>query len=203
MEAGVRSGLQTAPAGRVCGVAARARGGLRKGAMAACCAGALSKAKGVPAPRAARLCFEGYSGTLLKGCVPSCGARVAASRLHACPRFLAGADPLSAAWPRHLRSARACVLGATELRPAGMASAGEYNRLPPKQYPPRARRETAEGKFWRKFGAPELVQCAGAVTHLEYCAAAPHSRIRAGAARAARKRGSLANFQAKLLELIL
>ena len=56
-----------------------------------------------------------------------------------------------------------------------MASAGEYNRLPPKQYPPRARRETAEGKFWRKFGAPELVQCAGAVTHLEYCAAAPHS----------------------------
>ena len=52
---------------------------------------------------------------------------------------------------------------------------GEYARLPPKQYPPRARRETAEGKFWRRFGAPELVQCAGAVTHLEYCAAAPHA----------------------------
>lgn len=34
----------------------------------------------------------------------------------------------------------------------------EYRKLALKQYPPRALRETAEGKYWKRFGSPVLHQ---------------------------------------------
>jgi U3 small nucleolar RNA-associated protein 15 len=36
--------------------------------------------------------------------------------------------------------------------------AGEYQRLDIKQYPSRSLRETAEGKYWRRFKAPIVAQ---------------------------------------------
>lgn len=39
----------------------------------------------------------------------------------------------------------------------------EYRKLALKQYPPRALRETAEGKYWKRFGSPvshQQVRCA-------------------------------------------
>jgi U3 small nucleolar RNA-associated protein 15 len=34
----------------------------------------------------------------------------------------------------------------------------EYQKLQLKQYPARAERETAEGKYWRRFRAPSVVK---------------------------------------------
>ena len=36
--------------------------------------------------------------------------------------------------------------------------AGEYQKLAVRQYPPRALRETAEGRYWRQFKAPVVAQ---------------------------------------------
>ena len=36
--------------------------------------------------------------------------------------------------------------------------AGEYQKLVVRQYPPRALRETAEGRYWRQFKAPVVAQ---------------------------------------------
>ena len=39
-----------------------------------------------------------------------------------------------------------------------MTDVGEYQRLAVRSYPARAERETAEGRYWRRFKAPTLVQ---------------------------------------------
>lgn len=36
--------------------------------------------------------------------------------------------------------------------------AGEYQKLAIKQYPARALRETAEGRYWKRFKAPVVAQ---------------------------------------------
>ena len=41
--------------------------------------------------------------------------------------------------------------------------AGEYQKLVVRQYPPRALRETAEGRYWRQFKAPVVAQQVGLV----------------------------------------
>lgn len=41
--------------------------------------------------------------------------------------------------------------------------AGEYQKLAVRQYPPRALRETAEGRYWRQFKAPVVAQQVGLV----------------------------------------
>ena len=46
--------------------------------------------------------------------------------------------------------------------------AGEYQRLEIKQYPSRSLRETAEGKYWRRFKAPIVAQ---QVCHRHQCTA--------------------------------
>jgi len=56
----------------------------------------------------------------------------------------------------------------------GGYGAGEYRKLQPRAYPPRALRETAEGKYWRRFRAPTVTAQFGPVTHLDYCRASPH-----------------------------
>eukprot|EP00850_Spirogloea_muscicola_P010898 SM000065S20247 [mRNA] locus=s65:630316:634174:- [translate_table: standard] len=57
---------------------------------------------------------------------------------------------------------------------AAEPAAGQYRKLQPKRFPPRARRETAEGRFWRSFGAPLDLQQVGAVTSVDFCASPPH-----------------------------
>ena len=42
--------------------------------------------------------------------------------------------------------------------------AGEYQKLVVRQYPPRALRETAEGRYWRHFKAPVVAQQVGLVS---------------------------------------
>lgn len=56
----------------------------------------------------------------------------------------------------------------------GGYAAGEYTKLQPRQYPPRALRETPEGKYWRRFRAPTVAPQFGPVTHLDYCRSSPH-----------------------------
>lgn len=50
----------------------------------------------------------------------------------------------------------------------------EYRKLTVKQYPPRALRETPEGRYWKRFKAPVLAQQIGAVTHLDFSPEYPH-----------------------------
>ena len=45
--------------------------------------------------------------------------------------------------------------------------AGEYQKLVVRQYPPRALRETAEGRYWRQFKAPVVAQQVGVVCLLQ------------------------------------
>ncbi len=40
--------------------------------------------------------------------------------------------------------------------------AGEYHKLAIRQFPARALRETAEGRFWKRFKAPVVAQQVGA-----------------------------------------
>ena len=56
----------------------------------------------------------------------------------------------------------------------GGYAAGEYAKLAPRRYPPRALRETPEGRYWRRFRAPTVAPQFGPVTHLDYCRASPH-----------------------------
>jgi U3 small nucleolar RNA-associated protein 15 len=56
----------------------------------------------------------------------------------------------------------------------GGYAAGEYTKLQPRQYAPRALRETPEGKYWRRFKAPTVAPQFGPVTHLDYCRSSPH-----------------------------
>jgi U3 small nucleolar RNA-associated protein 15 len=51
----------------------------------------------------------------------------------------------------------------------------DYIKLPPKQYPPRALRETAEGKYWGRFQKPLLLQQIGAVTHVDFSQQWPYN----------------------------
>ncbi len=39
--------------------------------------------------------------------------------------------------------------------------AGDYQKLQIKQYPPRTIRETAEGKYWKRFKAPTVTKEVG------------------------------------------
>ena len=48
------------------------------------------------------------------------------------------------------------------------AEPGEYTRLHVPAYPPRALRETAEGRYWRRFHKPRLLQQA------RVCCFSPH-----------------------------
>lgn len=46
------------------------------------------------------------------------------------------------------------------VRPGGAMEAdgrGEYRKLQPKSFPPRAQRETAEGRYWNEFEKTALV----------------------------------------------
>lgn len=52
--------------------------------------------------------------------------------------------------------------------------AGEYRRLPVKQYPAREIRETAEGAFWRRFREQLTAKQFGAVTSVEFFQQQPH-----------------------------
>ncbi|KAG1655036.1 hypothetical protein FOA52_008787 [Chlamydomonas sp. UWO 241] len=51
----------------------------------------------------------------------------------------------------------------------------EYTRLEIRQYAPRTLRETAEGRYWRRFKAPVLAKQIGPVTHIDFCPTAPHN----------------------------
>ncbi|KAK9841941.1 hypothetical protein WJX81_000200 [Elliptochloris bilobata] len=46
--------------------------------------------------------------------------------------------------------------------------AGEYQKLAIRQYPARALRETAEGRYWKQFKAPLVAQQVGAVSHIDF-----------------------------------
>lgn len=52
--------------------------------------------------------------------------------------------------------------------------AGDYRKLAVRQFPARALRETAEGRYWRSFGAPVFAKQFGPVTCLDICEAYPH-----------------------------
>lgn len=51
---------------------------------------------------------------------------------------------------------------------------GGYQKLQPKQYPPRSLRETPEGKFWKRFKAPVVAKQFGAVNHIDFCQEHPY-----------------------------
>eukprot|EP00271_Cylindrocystis_brebissonii_P021166 TRINITY_DN7422_c0_g1_i1.p1 TRINITY_DN7422_c0_g1~~TRINITY_DN7422_c0_g1_i1.p1 ORF type:complete len:532 (+),score=114.97 TRINITY_DN7422_c0_g1_i1:490-2085(+) len=60
----------------------------------------------------------------------------------------------------------------------GGRPAGEYVKLPVKQYPPRSERETPEGKFWRSFRATSSTpqqQHVGPVTCIDFCPTKPYN----------------------------
>ncbi|KAF8055723.1 utp15 [Scenedesmus sp. PABB004] len=52
--------------------------------------------------------------------------------------------------------------------------AGEYRKLAVKAFPPRSLRETAEGKYWKRFKAPLFAKQFGPVTHVDFCPTYPH-----------------------------
>lgn len=47
---------------------------------------------------------------------------------------------------------------------------GEYQRLEIRQYPARTLRETAEGKYWRRFKSPSIVKQVGVLMCCAWCA---------------------------------
>ncbi|GLC39732.1 hypothetical protein PLESTM_000933800 [Pleodorina starrii] len=49
----------------------------------------------------------------------------------------------------------------------------EYQKLQIRQYAPRSIRETAEGKYWRRFKAPIVAKQFGAVSHIDFCPTYP------------------------------
>eukprot|EP00232_Nephroselmis_pyriformis_P007623 CAMPEP_0182882100 /NCGR_PEP_ID=MMETSP0034_2-20130328/17575_1 /TAXON_ID=156128 /ORGANISM="Nephroselmis pyriformis, Strain CCMP717" /LENGTH=333 /DNA_ID=CAMNT_0025015165 /DNA_START=280 /DNA_END=1277 /DNA_ORIENTATION=+ len=51
---------------------------------------------------------------------------------------------------------------------------GEYQKLAIKQFPIRALRETAEGRFWKAFKPPTIAQQVGPVTHIDYMECLPY-----------------------------
>jgi len=51
----------------------------------------------------------------------------------------------------------------------------EYQKLDVKQYPTRALRETAEGKFWRRFKAPIVSKQFGPITNIDFCQVYPYN----------------------------
>ncbi|KAL3158240.1 hypothetical protein ABBQ38_010492 [Trebouxia sp. C0009 RCD-2024] len=51
----------------------------------------------------------------------------------------------------------------------------EYRKLALKQFPPRALRETAEGKYWKRFAKPVNAQQAGAVSHISFTQQYPYN----------------------------
>jgi len=55
-----------------------------------------------------------------------------------------------------------------------MAELGEYRKLQVPTYPARSLQETPEGRYWRGFRSPVLLQQIAGVTSLDVCAAAPH-----------------------------
>jgi hypothetical protein len=55
-----------------------------------------------------------------------------------------------------------------------MAELGEYRKLQVPTFPARTLQETPEGRYWRGFRQPALLQQIAGVTFLDVCAAAPH-----------------------------
>ncbi|GFR40760.1 hypothetical protein Agub_g1372, partial [Astrephomene gubernaculifera] len=51
----------------------------------------------------------------------------------------------------------------------------EYQKLQIRQYAPRSIRETAEGKYWRRFKAPIIAKQFGAVSHIDFCPQYPYN----------------------------
>mmetsp|Transcript_5412 Transcript_5412/g.11948 ORF Transcript_5412/g.11948 Transcript_5412/m.11948 type:complete len:530 (-) Transcript_5412:1074-2663(-) len=51
----------------------------------------------------------------------------------------------------------------------------EYQRLEIRQFPARTLRETAEGKYWRRFRAPTLAQQFGPISHIDFCQQYPYN----------------------------
>jgi U3 small nucleolar RNA-associated protein 15 len=56
----------------------------------------------------------------------------------------------------------------------GQEEVGEYRRLHIPQYAPRAMRETAESRYWRRFTKPRLLPQVSGVTHIDVCQSSPH-----------------------------
>ncbi|GBF88130.1 hypothetical protein Rsub_00842 [Raphidocelis subcapitata] len=52
--------------------------------------------------------------------------------------------------------------------------AGTYRKLVVKQYPARSLRETAEGKYWKRFAAPSVAKQIGGVSHIDFCPQQPY-----------------------------
>lgn len=55
-----------------------------------------------------------------------------------------------------------------------MDNAGDYVKLQVKQFPARSIRDTAEGKYWKRFQAPTTTQQIGIVSHISYSPVYPH-----------------------------
>ncbi|KAK3269238.1 hypothetical protein CYMTET_22303 [Cymbomonas tetramitiformis] len=55
-----------------------------------------------------------------------------------------------------------------------MAEPGTYKKLQIKQFPVRGLRETAEGRYWRGFESPQVVQQVGGVTHVDFMQESPY-----------------------------
>ncbi|KAJ9528735.1 hypothetical protein QJQ45_020637 [Haematococcus lacustris] len=52
---------------------------------------------------------------------------------------------------------------------------GSYQALEIKQYPARSLRETAEGRYWRRFKTPSVVKQFGPVSHIDFCQVYPYN----------------------------
>ncbi|KAF5834055.1 WD40-repeat-containing domain protein [Dunaliella salina] len=56
-----------------------------------------------------------------------------------------------------------------------MEEPAEYQKLDVKTYPARSIRETAEGRFWRRFKQPQVAKQFGPATHIDFCDIYPYN----------------------------
>ena len=68
-------------------------------------------------------------------------------------------------------------------QPQNTSGIGEYVKLPIKQYPARAQRETAEGRYWRAYKSSELITQVGQVTDVSFAGVYPYLMAATSSAR--------------------
>ena len=76
------------------------------------------------------------------------------------------------------------VLPEPKVKGAGLyAGIGDYVKVEPKRYAPKTLRETAEGRYWRAYKAPALINAVSQVTSLHFADAYPYQLAVTSSAR--------------------
>ena len=76
------------------------------------------------------------------------------------------------------------VLPEPKVKGAGLyAGSGDYVKVEPKRYAPKTLRETAEGRYWRAYRAPALLNAVSQVTSLHFAETYPYQLAVTSSAR--------------------